>query len=80
MTRMSIVKMIIAMKNVVMLPTMMLLLAQTLNPSPPGHTGRHFADDILSCIFVITEKFCILITILPKFIPTGQIDNNPALV
>ena len=38
-----------------------------------------FADDIFRCIFV-NEKFCILIKILPKFVPKGPIDNNPALV
>ena len=39
----------------------------------------HFAEDILRCIFV-NEKFCILIEISLKFVPEGEIDNNPALV
>ena len=52
---------------------------QTVNSSPPGQNGRHFADDIFRCIFV-NEKFCILIKISLKFVPTGLIDNNPALV
>ena len=30
-----------------------------VNSSPPGQNGRHFADDIFSCIFT-NEKFCIL--------------------
>ena len=49
------------------------------NSSPPGQNGRHFTDDIFSCIFV-NEKFCILIEISPKLVPKGPIDNNPALV
>ena len=34
---------------------------------------------IFRCIFV-SEKFCILIRISPKFIPMGAVDNNQALV
>ena len=49
-----------------------------LNPSSPGQNGRHFADDILRCIFV-NEKFCIVILIQLKFVPKGPIDNNSAL-
>ena len=45
----------------------------------PGQNGRHFADDILRCIFV-NEKFCVLIEISLKFVPKGPIDNNPELV
>ena len=30
--------------------------------------------------FRIFEKFCILIEISLKLVPTGPIDNNPALV
>ena len=30
-----------------------------VNSSPPGQNGRHFADNIFSCIFT-NEKFCIL--------------------
>ena len=47
--------------------------------SPPRQNGRHFEDDIFRCIFV-DEKFCILIKISIKFVPKGQIDNNPVLV
>ena len=50
------------------------------NSSPHEQNGRHFADDILSWIFV-NEKLCILkIKISMKFVPKGPIDNNPALV
>ena len=45
----------------------------------PGQNGRHFTDDIFSCIFV-NEKFCILIKISLKFVPEGPIDNDPALI
>ena len=38
-----------------------------VNSSPPGQNGRHFPDDILSCIFM-NEKFCILIKISLKFV------------
>ena len=50
-----------------------------LNSSPTEQNGRHFADDILRYIFM-SEKFCILIKISPKFVPEGSINNNPALV
>ena len=49
------------------------------NSSPPGQNGRHFADNIFTCIFT-NEKFCILITISLKFVPKGLIDNMLALV
>ena len=52
---------------------------EQVNSSPPGQNVRHFADDIFRCIFM-NEKFCILIKISLKFVPTGPIDNNPALV
>ena len=47
--------------------------------SSPGQNGRHFANDIFRCIFV-NEKFCILIKISLKFVPSGPIGNDPALV
>ena len=50
-----------------------------VNSYPPGQFGRHFANDILRCIFM-NENFCIWIKISPKFIPKDPIDNNPALV
>ena len=51
----------------------------SVNSTSPGQNGRHFADDILWCIFV-NENFYILIKISLKFVPKGPIDNNPALV
>ena len=45
----------------------------------PAQNGLHFANDILSCIFV-NEKFCILIKISLQFVPKGPINNKPALV
>ena len=50
-----------------------------VNISSTGQSGRHFADDIFTCFFLI-EKFCIWILISLKFVPKGPIDNNPALV
>ena len=49
------------------------------NLSPPGQTGRHFADNVFKYIFM-NEKFCISIQISPKFVPKGPIDNKSALV
>ena len=46
-----------------------------VNSSRKGQNVRHFADDTFKCIFV-NEKFCILMT----FVPKGKIDNNQALV
>ena len=51
----------------------------SLNPSPPGQNGRHFANDIFKSIF-INWKFWILIKNSLKFVPKGPNDNNPALV
>ena len=41
--------------------------------------GRHFADDILRCIF-LNENDCILIQIWLKLIPNLLINNIPALL
>ena len=41
--------------------------------------GRHFADDILKCIF-LNENVWIPIEISLKFVPKGPIGNIPALV
>ena len=41
--------------------------------------GRHFPDDIFKCIF-LNENILISIKISLKFVPTGQINNIPALV
>ena len=51
----------------------------TINSSPPGQNGRHFADDLFVGIFVY-EKFCILVKISLKFVPKGLINNNLALL
>ena len=45
----------------------------------PRQNRRHFADDILKCIFV-NENVWIPIAISLKFDPKGPIDNIPALV
>ena len=45
----------------------------------PRQNGRHFADAILKCISLI-ENVGIPIKISPKFVPTGPINNFPALV
>ena len=45
------------------------------NSSAPGQNGRNCTDGISRCIFV-NEKICILIKILPKFVPKGPVDNN----
>ena len=50
-----------------------------VNSSPPGQNGRHFADDLFRCIFV-NEHFRILNKITLKFVPSGLIDNNSALL
>ena len=51
----------------------------TINSSPPGENGRHFADDIFRHIsrlksFVFCKKKSL------KFIRKVPIDNNPAVV
>ena len=55
------------------------LLCGFNNSSPPGQNGRLFTDNIFRCIFM-NEKFYISITISLKFVPTGPIDNDPALI
>ena len=41
--------------------------------------GIHFPDDIFKCIFM-NNKFCILIPLLMRFAPKGQVINKSALV
>ena len=48
----------------------------SLRPRP---NRRHFADDILKCIF-LNEDVWIPSNISLKFVPKGLINNNPALV
>ena len=50
-----------------------------LNTMRPRQNGRHFPDDILKWIF-LNENVWISIEISLKFVPKGQINNNPALV
>ena len=50
-----------------------------LNTLRPRQDGRHFADNICTCIF-FNENYCILIKFSLKFVGKGPIDNNPALV
>ena len=47
-------------------------IAISINSSPVGHNGRHFAGGVFGCIFV-NETFCILIKILLKFVPKGSV-------
>ena len=47
--------------------------------SPLGRNGQRFAYGTFRCISV-NEKFCILIKISLKFVPSGPTDNNPVLV
>ena len=51
----------------------------SINSSPPGQNGCHFADNIFICIFV-NEQICILIHIPLKFLPKDLIDNKSTLV
>ena len=45
----------------------------------PRHSGSHFPDAILKCIF-LNENVSISIKISLKFVPKVQINNIPALV
>ena len=51
----------------------------SINSSPPGQNGYHFADNLFKCIF-LNEIFLILIQTSLKFVPKVQIDNKWALV
>ena len=51
----------------------------SLNTLRPRQNGRHFADDILKCIF-LNENVWIPIEFSLKFVPKGPIDNIPAFV
>ena len=51
----------------------------SFNPFKPRQNGRHFPDDIFKCIF-LNENVPISITISPKFVPKGLINNIPAMV
>ena len=49
------------------------------NTLRPRQNGRHFADDIFTCIFLY-ENARILLEISLKFVPKDAINNIPALV
>ena len=49
-----------------------------LNTLRPRQNGCHFPDDIFKCIFM-NENVWIWIKISLKFVPSGSINNNPAL-
>ena len=55
------------------------LKQQSFNSLRPRPNRRHFADDILKCIF-LNENVWISIKISLKFVPKGPINNIPALV
>ena len=54
-------------------------IAFQINTLKPRRNGRHFADDILKCIF-LDENVCILIKISFKFLSNGPINTTVALV
>ena len=51
----------------------------SVNTLRPRQNGRHFAGDILKCIF-LNENTWISIKISLKFVPRGPINKLPALV
>ena len=55
------------------------ILQITINTLRPRQNCRHFADDILKCIF-LNENVWIPIKFSLKCVPKGPINNNPALV
>ena len=50
----------------------------TLNSSPPGQNGHHFADDIIRCIFMNGNFYILIISL--KFVLKGPVNNIPSLV
>ena len=52
---------------------------QWVNTLRPRQNGRHFPEDIFKCIF-LNESIWILIEASLKFVPTGPINNIPALI
>ena len=49
--------------------------SKNINTLRPRQNGRHFADDILKCVFFSTNLW-ILIKISVKFVPRGPIHNT----
>ena len=64
---------------VVMHPSRDMVIVWWLNTLRQRQNGRHFPDNIFTCIFV-NENWCILIKFSLKYVRKGPIDNNPALV
>ena len=56
-----------------------LLVDLLVNTLRPRQNGRHFADDVLKCIF-FNENALISLKISLKFVPMVRINNIPALV
>ena len=56
-----------------------LLGSKSVNTLRPRQNGRHFADDLLKCIF-LNENLCNSIQISLKFVPKGPNNNITALV
>ena len=56
--------------------TALIIVVNTLKP---WQNGRHFPDDIFTCIY-FSKNVRILIRISLKFVPKGPINNIPALV
>ena len=56
-----------------------IITCQQINTLRPRQNGRHFPDDILKWIF-LNENIWISIKIALKFVPSGSINNIPALV
>ena len=52
---------------------------QWVNTLRPRWNGCHFPDEIFKCIF-LNENVCFTIKISLTFVPSGQINNIPALV
>ena len=50
-----------------------------INTLRPRQNGRHFADDVLKCIF-LNENVWISLKISLKYVPKGPINNIPSLV
>ena len=55
------------------------ILKPSVNTLRPRQNGRHFADDIIKCIF-LNENVWISIRISLKFVHRGPINNIPSLV
>ena len=79
MTIMSLYALCADQSTVANKPSVAVCTFYTSNTLRPRQDGRHFADDIFTCIF-FNENSCILIRISLKYVRKGLIDNNPTLV